>query len=182
MTFTNAQALHNIAFLHYVVWKRELWMLPEFRIFLDTGGKDCFTISASFMYFVTWVWQMVQHGWSAAQCMGHRPLHLQSLFFYGFLSAVSLGNGTTSGCGKLLSRRHPLEAPTRRRKAPFWQASGSDLQSSPQDTQRWGRERTKCGWEVSKASEDSGFPDLSFQLAFDFLLVGEAVHMKAFSR
>lgn len=30
--------------------------------------------------------------------------------------------------------------------------------------------RTKCGWEVSKASEDSGFTDLSLQLVFDFSL------------
>lgn len=75
--------------------------------------------------------------------MGHRPFHRWRLFFCGFLSAASLGNATTPGCGKLLSLKHPLETPARRRKAPFWQASGSDLQSSPQDTQRWGRAENK---------------------------------------
>lgn len=29
--------------------------------------------------------------------------------------------------------------------------------------------RTKCGWEVAKASQDARFTDLGSQLAFDFL-------------
>lgn len=52
----------------------------------------------------------------------------------------SLGKATTSGRGKLLSLRHPLETPARRRKAPFCRAAGSSLQPSRQDTQRWGRD------------------------------------------
>ena len=39
----------------------------------------------------------------------------------------SLGNAMNSGCGKLLSLRHPLETPARRRKAPFCRAAGSSL-------------------------------------------------------
>lgn len=59
-----------------------------------------------------------------------------------FPKCCCLSNATTSGCGKLLSHRHPLETAPRRRKAPFWQVR-KQLQSSLQDTQRWGREENK---------------------------------------
>lgn len=87
--------------------------------------------------------------------MGHRPFHLQSLFLPGSLSAGSLGNARTSGCGKLLSPKHPLETAAgggRRLSDKLQEATSSPLRR----TLKGGvGQRTKCGWEVSKASEDS---------------------------
>lgn len=119
------------------------------------------------LLFSHWVWQRAQHGCRAVWGTGHRPFHLQRLFLPSFLSAGSLGNARTSGCGKLLSSKHPLETPAgggRRLSDKLQEATSSPLRR----TLKGGAgQRTKCGWEVSKASEDSA----SLTSAFNWLLI-----------
>lgn len=67
----------------------EIALYYEFTISPDLGGEDDFRISASSIYFVTWMWQKARYGCSAAQCMGHPPFHRQGLFLYDFLSAAA---------------------------------------------------------------------------------------------
>lgn len=85
-----------------------------------------------------------------------------------FPKCCCLSNATTSGCGKLLSLRHPLESAPKEKEGAF--LTSQEAASSPLcRTLKGGAGKgTKCGWEVSKASEDSCFTDLSWQLAFDF--------------
>lgn len=145
ITFTNVQVLHKILFHAIQFEKGSSIEMVSYKsvLSLDSGGEDDFRISASSIYFVTRVWQRARHGYSCRPVHGPQAISPPRSLALWLSKCCSLGNAPTLGCGKLLSLRHPPEAPARRRKAPFWQAPGSSLQSSLQDTQRWGREQNK---------------------------------------
>lgn len=85
------------------------------------------------------------------------------------------GNAPTSGCGKLLSLRHPLETSTGEGRR-LCDKNQEVTSSSLCRTLKGGAgERSKCGWEVSEASEDPVSQRSLFQYLLIFpLLWGEA--------
>lgn len=100
--------------------------------------------------------------------MGHRPFHLQGPFlkmlqpkkcynvrvWKTFVPQTSSRDGSEKKEGAFLTSQEAASSPLHR-------------------TLKGGAgKRTKCGWEVSKASEDSRFTDLSLLLAFTFSLGG----------
>jgi len=94
-------------------------------------------------------------GKAGRECMGHRPFHLSGPFLSGLLSAATWEMLWTQGvenfCPSDILWRL-LQGGGRRLSVELQEAASSPLHR----TLRGGAgERTKCGWEASKASEDS---------------------------